>query len=150
MTIAEVVGPVMVPLAYGIAVTATLLMLWHVRGSYATSPNAVPIGIRWDGRPRRLGSKRWLLLAPAIMALLMVVVGVLAIVAPGREDQRPVLALVFIVIAECAWLVAWSTDRQVELARKQTFRISPGRTLRAALPLLATVVALAVVVLRAP
>jgi hypothetical protein len=119
-----------------------------VRGRYASSPNRVPIGVRWDGRPRRLASKRWLWVAPAIMVVLVSVVGVLAIIAPPREDQRPLLALIFIVFAECAWLVAWSTDRQIELARKQTFRIPPARTFRAILPLLATIVVLIAVALR--
>jgi hypothetical protein len=46
---------------------------------------------------------------------------------------------VFLILAEVAWYVGWALDRQIEMARKMTFRIAPARMLRVALPLLATI-----------
>ena len=44
----------------------------------------------------------------------------------------------FVVLAEVAWLAAWTFDRHVELARKMTYRIAPARILRACLPVILT------------
>lgn len=139
MTIADVVGPVLLPISLVIAFVATVLMLLHVARRYPTSPKNVPLGLRFDGRPRSLVPKIALWLAPVVLTLVVVFVGVMLVAAPVPEEQRTATALVFIIFAECAALVAWSTDRQIELARKQTFRIAPARTLLVAFPLLATV-----------
>ena len=95
--------------------------------------------MRIDGRPRRLGSRRWLWLAPGALLVVMSVLGVTVIRKPPTEDTRTTIALVFFIVAELAWFVAWTTDRQIELARGMTFRIPPSRTLRVLAPILATV-----------
>lgn len=139
MTTEEILGPVILPVSLAIAFVATALMLLHVARRYPTSPKNVPLSLRFDGRPRRLVPKLVLWLAPIVLTLAVAFVGVMLVAAPVPDDQRTATALVFIIFAECAALVAWSTDRQIELARKQTFRIAPARTLLVTLPLLATV-----------
>ena len=47
-----------------------------------------------------------------------------------------------LAIAEVAWFAGWTIDRQIELARKMTYRIAPSRMLRALLPLIATAIAI--------
>ena len=149
MTIEEVVGPIALPVSLAIAATAIVLMLLHVARRYPISPKRVPLSLRFDGRPRGLVPKIALWLAPAVLTLLVAFVGARLLAAPVPEDQRTATALVFIIFAECAALVAWSTDRQIELARKQTFRIAPSRTLLVALPLLATIAILIVITVHA-
>lgn len=149
MTIEEVVGPIALPVSLAIAAIAIVLMLLHVARRYPESPKHVPLSLRFDGRPRGLVPKIALWLAPVVLTLVVVFVGVRLLTAPVPDDQRPATALVFIIFAECAALVAWSTDRQIELARKQTFRIAPSRTLLVALPLLATVAILIAITVHA-
>jgi hypothetical protein len=140
MTIDEVLPPVMIPLAIGVAVIATALMLVHLARLYPTVPKRVPMRIREDGRPSsRMIGKAVLWLAPAILAVLLVVLVVLAVVSPPPDNERVVIALVFVILAEVAWYVSWAIDRQIEMARKMTYRIAPGRMLRVMLPLLATI-----------
>ncbi len=148
MTLDEVVGPVLVPVAYGIAVIAVLLLFWHVRRRYPSAPKRVPLGLRIDGRPRKSAAKRWLWLGPAVMAAIVAGLGVFLFTAPPGVDERTTIALVFVVIAEVAWFVAWTTDRQLELARGMTYRIPPMRTLRAFFPILVTTVVTLVLALR--
>jgi hypothetical protein len=148
MTIDEVLGPFMLPVACGLAVIAILLFAWHVARRYPSAPKNVPLTVRFDGRPGRVGPKRWLWLPPVIIAA---VVGVLSAVlprAPGAAEHRTMLALVFLTIAEVAWFGAWQTDRQIELARKMTYRIAPLRTLRVFFPILVTIVVTVVVAVR--
>lgn len=150
MTIDEVVGPVMLPLAFAVAVLTALWMLQHVARQYPAAPKRIPWRIELDGRPssRQVG-KRFLWLAPAIVAAMIAVLGAVQFAAPPpvEEPVRPLLALTFVICAELAYFVAWVTDRQIELARKMTYRVSPARTWRAVLPiLLTTAVTLAVAV----
>ena len=148
MTIGEAVDPVMLPVACGIAVVAILLFFWHVARRYPAAPKNVPLSLRIDGRPARMAPKRWLWLPPVIMAAVTVLLGVLLLRVPATEQQRPMMALVFLIIAEVAWFGAWQTDRQIELARKMTYRIAPVRTLRAFFPILVTIVVAVVVAVR--
>ena len=144
---------VIVPIAYGIAVAATLLLLRHVARRYPSAPARVPLHIGYDGRPwKRWGPKAALWLAPGILAVVVVVLGAALLRDPPQggdiESLHLVLALVFVTIAEVAWLAAWLTDRQIELARKMTYRIAPVRILRMMLPLIGTIVATLVVAVR--
>ena len=148
MTIGEVLDPVMLPIAFGFAIVCVLGLVWHVARRYPSAPKQVPAGIRYDGRPGRLRPKALLWLAPVILAFCLGVTGVVLLAAPPRPDQRVLLTLVLLAIAEVTWFAAWSTDRQIELARKMTYRIAPSRILRALLPLLATIVAIVFVIAR--
>jgi glycerol uptake facilitator-like aquaporin len=140
MTFGEVVLPVIVQLAYGVAVAAVQLMLWYVRRRYPTAPKRNPLRLRFDGRPsERTGPRRWLWAAPIALALIMIVLTGFLFAAPPAPDQRVPIALVFVIMAEIAWFTGWTTDRQIELARGMTYRIAPARTLRAFLPILATI-----------
>lgn len=145
LTIDEVVARMVLPVAYGIAVAATLLLVRHLARRYPSVPARIPMSIRLDGRPsKRTIGRAWLWLSPLAMgAVLALLAGVLA-VHPPTPDQRAGVAVVFIAVAETAWLVAWIFDRHIELARKMTYRIAPARMFRACLPvILTTVVAVA-------
>ena len=142
MTFDEVLDPVVMPIAFAIAVLSVLWLLWHVARRYPPAPKRVPTGIRFDGRPGRLGAKRTLWFAPIVIALTLAATGVALLRYPARSDQHLLLALVVLLIAELAWFGAWTIDRQIELARKMTYRVAPSRTLRALLPLIATVIAI--------
>ena len=83
--------------------------------------------------------KRILWVAPAILVAVLLLLGLGLRTAPPRDDQTVVMVLVMVMIAELAWLVAWSVDRQIEIARKMTVRIAPVRLLRVTLPLLVTI-----------
>jgi hypothetical protein len=140
---------VILPIAYALAVAATLLLIRHVARTYPSIPKRVALNIRFDGRPSaRTGPKRLLWIGPLVLAAVVVVLGaLLALDPPAREPQLP-LAMAFIIIAEVAWFVAWGYDRQIEIARKMTYRISPLRMLRAFSPILASVVIVLVLALR--
>jgi hypothetical protein len=58
---------------------------------------------------------------------------------PPPGDAIVTTALVFLTIAEIAWLMAWVTDRQIELARGMTYRVAPARLFRALTPILVTI-----------
>ena len=148
MTIGEAVDPVMLPVACALAVIAILYFFWHVGRRYPSAPKIVPLQLRIDGRPGRLGRKRWLWLPPAIMAAVTALIGVILLRVPAATEPRAVLALVFLAIAETAVFGAWQTDRQIELARKMTYRVAPVRTLRAMLPILVTTVVAIVLAVR--
>jgi hypothetical protein len=148
MTIGEALDPIMLPVAFGFAFVSVLWLIWHVARRYPAAPKRVPTGIGYDGRPGRLGAKAFLWAAPAIIALALGATGIGLLVTPIKPDQHVVLTLVIVAIAEVAWFAGWSTDRQIELARKMTYRIAPSRILRALLPLLVTIVAIVFVAAR--
>lgn len=140
MTIDEVLPPVMIPVAIGVAAIATLLMIVHLARLYPTVPKRVPWRIREDGRPsQRTTGKVVLWLAPIVLAAVLVLLVVLSVVSPPSDNRRAVIALTFVILAEAAWYVSWISDRQIEMARKMTYRIAPGRMLRAMLPVLLTI-----------
>ena len=131
----------MLPLAFALAVIAALWMVQHLVRQYPSVPKRIPARIEIDGRPsKRLVGKWFVWLAPAILAASIVVlaVAVLFVKPPPDETTRPILALSFLICAEIAYFVTWLTDRQIEIARKMTYRIAPVRTLRAALPIIVT------------
>jgi hypothetical protein len=142
VTFDEVLDPVAMPIAFAVAVLSVLWLLWHVTRRYPLAPKRVPTGIRFDGRPARLGAKRTLWLAPVVIAITLAATGAALLAYPPRSDQHLLLALVMLLIAELAWFSAWTIDRQIELARKMTYRVAPSRTLRALLPMIATVIAI--------
>lgn len=148
MTIEDVVGPLLLPVSVALALFAQLALFWHAFRAIPSAPKRVPIGLRFDGRPRRPGSRRLLWVAP--VALLVVTAILCTFVArhPPPEDTRATIALTFFIIAEVAWFIAWTIDRQIELARGMTFRVPPARTLRVFAPILATIVMTLVLALR--
>jgi len=140
MTIDEVLQPVMLPVACGFAIFSVFFFFWHVARRMPGAPKKVPLSLRFDGRPGRVGSKRWLWLPPAVIAAVTAFLAFVLPRTPGAADERTAIALVFLTIAEVAWFGAWQTDRQIELARKMTYRIPPLRTLRVFFPILVTIV----------
>ena len=148
MTIGEAIDPVMLPVACALAVVAILFFFWHVGRRYPSAPKIVPLGLRIDGRPGRPGRKRWLWLPPAILAAVTALLSFVLLRVPAATEPRAVIALVFLSFAEVAVFGAWQTDRQIELARKMTYRIAPLRTLRAFFPILVTIVVTIVVAIR--
>jgi len=148
VTFDEVLDPVVMPVAFAIAVLSVLWLVWHVARRYPAAPKRVPGRVRYDGRPGRLREKRTLWLAPVVIAVALGVSGAALLKYPARPDQHLVLALAMLAIAEVAWFAGWTIDRQIELARKMTYRIAPSRTLRALLPLIATVIAIVFIAAR--
>ena len=138
MTIGEVVDPVILPVACGLAVVAILFFFWHVRRRYPSAPKVVPLQLRVDGRPGQWRSKRWLWLPPWIMTIVTALLSAIVLRVPAAMGARTVIALAFLTIAEVALFGMWQTDRQIELARKMTYRVAPARTLRALFPILVT------------
>ena len=138
----------MLPASIGIAIVALLLLVLHVARRYPSAPKRVPLGLNIDGRPRSLAPKIVLWLLPALLAAAVSIFAVTTLLDAARDDHRTISTLLFITLAEVAGLGAWSTDRQIELARKQTFRIAPSRTLLVVLPLLATVALLIFIAIR--
>jgi hypothetical protein len=126
-------------LGVAIAVLQSGLLASHLLRAYPTIPKRVPLGLRFDGRPRTLGPKALLWLAPGILFAVIAVSLALFVVEPRAEEKDVTLLLVFLVMAEVAWLLQWTIDRQIELARGMTFRIAPMRLLLIVLPLLATI-----------
>ena len=141
MTFGEVLDPFALPVAVAAAALSALWLIWHVARQYAAAPKRVPMRIRVDGRPGRLASKAVLWLAPVAIAAVIVAFGLLLVTAPPRPEQRTLVALAMLALAEAAWFAGWSADRQIEMARKMTYRVAPSRLLRAMLPILVTVVA---------
>jgi len=148
MTFGEVADPVILPVACCLAFVATLFFFWHVARRYPAAPKLVPLRLRIDGRPGPSAPKRWLWLPPAMMAVVTAVLSVVLFRAPVATEQRTVVALVFLTIAEVALFGMWQTDRQIELARKMTYRVAPVRTLRALLPIFVTAIVTVVVAVR--
>jgi hypothetical protein len=140
MTI-EDVGPVVLPAAIGIAIAAIAGLFWYVARRYPTAPKRIPTGIRIDGRPGRLGTRRRLWVAPCMLLAIIAIVGSLSMaLRPIPDEGRATVALVFLIIAQVAWFVAWTMDRQIELARGMTHRVAPARMLRVFFPIAATIV----------
>jgi len=130
---------VLLPIAYGVAVVAVALLLLHVARRFGNAPARVPLNIAYDGRPYAYGPRAVLWLAPAIVAAIVAILGVEFSLHPPPPAQQPTLTLVFVVLTEIAWLVGWLVDRQIELARKMSFRIAPARMLLVMLPLFGTI-----------
>jgi len=126
---------------YVIAVLATLLLIRHVARLWPNAPPRIPLQIGLDGRPRWLAPRGFVWLAPAIVAAVVIVLGFAVAATPPDGTSAPALFLVFLTIAEVCGLVGWTTGLQVQLGRNQTYRIAPIRLLRAAVPILLTVLA---------
>ena len=150
MTIGEVFDPMMVPIAFGLAIAATLMLVFRVWRRYPLVPARVPMRIRIDGRPsKRSVPKIALWTAPVILAAVLGLLGAAFFgFARPAEDVHVLIALVFLILAECAWYSGWLIDRQIEVARKMTYRVAPSRIFRAALPILLSVVVVLAVAVR--
>lgn len=150
MTIDEVAGPVMLPLAYALAAIAALWMVQHLARCYPSVPKRIPARIHIDGRPsKQLVGKWFVWFAPSVVVAAIAALGVMVFfVKPPDEPTRPIVALAFLICAELVYFITWMTDRQIEIARKMTYRISPARTLRAALPVLLTAAVVIVIAAR--
>jgi len=122
-----------------IAVAQIAFLALRRRRRYPAIPKRIPIGLGFDGRPRPAASKAWLLLAPAMLAAVVAIVVAAMVLDPVPEEKHLTMLFVFLVLAELAWLLEWTTDRQVELARGMTHRIAPSRMLLVMLPILATI-----------
>jgi hypothetical protein len=114
-------------IAFGIAVVATLLLALHVWRRFPTMPARIPLSIQIDGRPGQPYPRAFVWLVPAIFAVVVAGVGAGLLGNPPTPSDRPVLALVLLQIALIAYLMAWVVDRLIELGRHQTYRIAPGR-----------------------
>lgn len=139
MTIEDALGPLLLPVAIAVAIVAVVALCWHVARRYPSAPKRVPSGLRVDGRPRRLVSRRWLWAAPCILVAVTALVTSLAALHPPPPESVMTIALAFVAIAEVAGLTAWTIDRQIEFGRKMTYRIAPARLLRVSAPLLLTI-----------
>ena len=129
---------------------ATLLLIRHVARRYPSAPKRVPLRIRIDGRPsKRYGPRAVLWLPPGVLVATLVVLGIALRLDPPAERVQLLLALVFLTITEVAWYTGWIIDRQIELARKISYRVAPARTLRASFPIILTVAVTLVLAVRA-
>ena len=140
----------MIPIAFAIAAIAALWMVQHVARRYPSVPKKIPARILVDGRPsKELVGKWFVWFAPSVLVAAIAAFGVLVfVVKPPDESARAIVALAFLVCAEAVYFVTWLTDRQIEIARKMTYRIAPARTFRAALPVLLTTAVLVFVAAR--
>lgn len=136
-------------IAYAVAVAAVLALGQYVFRRYPRAPKRVPMRIRIDGRPGPLAGRRILWLPPAVLMAVVTIFGALLAFDPPRDDLRAALAVVFVIVAEVAWFVAWTTDRQIELGRGMTYRIAPTRLLVAFSPIALSVVAALVLAIEA-
>ena len=122
-----------------IAIAQVVALCVHLVRRYPAIPKRVPIGLRFDGRPRTPAAKSWLWAGPIVIALAIAGLALLtALDRTGRESGTMML-FIFLAVAESAWFVQWTIDRQIELARDMTHRIAPSRLLLTLLPILATV-----------
>jgi hypothetical protein len=135
--------------AYALAFGSTAFLVWHLARRYPSAPHRIALQIGIDGRPTGPTAGKWILwLAPAVLIVVVPLLGMQLVVAPKPADATLGMALVQIVIAEVAWILVWSTDRQIELARDASARIVPAQFLRVVLPLLATIALTLVVAMR--
>jgi hypothetical protein len=134
-------------LADALALAAGIAACWRLARRFKSLPPRVPLRLRFDGRPRAVGPKAGLFLAPGATLFVVVVLTIALLVHRPPEYQRPALALAFVILAEIAWFAAWSSERQIEIARGMTVRIAPQRMVAIAFPIAATIViALAVII----
>lgn len=118
---------VLIGIAFGIAVVATLLLALHVWRRFPTMPARIPLHIGIDGRPGPPYPRAWVWVGPGIFAFIVVSFGVNLLTYPVAPPDRPILALVLLQIALLAYFMAWLIDRLIELGRRQTYRVAPGR-----------------------
>ncbi|HYZ14966.1 MAG TPA: hypothetical protein VE591_01145 [Candidatus Acidoferrum sp.] len=118
---------VLLGVAFGIAVVATVLLALHVWRRFPTMPARIPLHIGFDGRPGPPYPRAFVWLVPAIFTVVVAAFGVNVLGSPPAPADRPVLALVLFQLALVAYLMAWVVDRLIELGRHQTYRIAPGR-----------------------
>jgi hypothetical protein len=136
-------------IAYGVAAGTTLLLARHVARRYPSAPKRLPAKIGIDGRPSPQTVPRAILwIFPAILAVVLAILAAALAADPVPAAKQPLVVLVFVTIVEVAWLMAWLVDRQIEIARKMTYRVAPGRLFGACAPLLATVAAILVLAFR--
>ncbi len=138
-----------VAFSYALALGATAFVVWHLAQRYAGAPARIPLQIGFDGRPSRVTAGKWILwAAPAVLVVVVPYLGIAMLRTPLPDAAARVIILVHLTIVDIAWLVAWSIDRQIELARDATARIAPRRLLRVISPLLVLVAVTLVVAAR--
>ena len=121
-----------------IAVVQVAVLFVHLARRYGAIPKRLPLGLRFDGRPRAPGAKAWLWVAPAVLAAVVAGLCVRTALEPGARYEGPTDLLAFLVLAESAWLVQWTIDRQIEIARGMTYRVAPQRLLLVVAPVVVT------------
>lgn len=139
MTIEDAMGPLLLPVAIAVAIVAVAALCRHVARRYPSAPKRLPGGVGIDGRPGRQVARGWLWVPPSVLVAVTTLLCVVFVRRPPPADSVVPIALVFIVIAEVAWLLIWTTDRQIEFARGMIFRVAPARLLRVIAPLLVTI-----------
>ncbi len=136
--------------SYAVAVLSVVLLAVHVRRRYPSSPERLPAQMGIDGRPSGRTIGKWFLWLPvAIIAAVVAVLGFALLAGePGTHaaaEHPAVLPLVHLTIAYIAWLVAWTTDRQIAVARDPAIRYARIGVLSRVLPLLLLIAAMFVV-----
>ena len=86
--------------------------------------------------------------AAGVLVATLVVLGIALRLDPPAERVQLLLALVFLTITEVAWYTGWIIDRQIELARKISYRVAPARTLRASFAIILTIAVTLVLAVR--
>ncbi len=132
-------SPLIIAIAAAFALCTQLWVLLRLARRFASIPARVPLRLRLDGRPRATGSKRGLWIAPLTTLTVTVVLGAAVLAHPPPYWQDVIVALAFLICAEVGWFIAWTIDRQVEIARGMTVRIAPRRIVALAFPLVATI-----------
>lgn len=125
--------------AYGVAVAAWLVLAVRTARRYSAIPPRFPISTDMAGNPVLWGPRAVAWLVPGILAALIAMLGLGLTHRPPPTGERVVLTLVMLVVAEIAPLMMWNLDRQIEVARGERARIEPRDSLRAAAPILASV-----------
>jgi hypothetical protein len=132
-------SPLVVWVAAACALASQLWFIARLARRYARIPVRVPLRLRLDGRPRAAGSKAGLWIAPIALFVVTLGLAIVLVRRPPPNWDDVLIALAFLICAEVGWFVAWTTDRQVEVARGMTVRIAPKRIVALASPLAVTV-----------
>jgi hypothetical protein len=132
-------SPLVVWVAAACAHATQLWFIARLARRYARIPVRVPLRLRLDGRPRAAGSKAGLWIAPIALFVATLGLAVVLLRRPPPNWDDLLIALAFLICAEAGWFIAWTTDRQIEVARGMTVRIAPQRIVALASPLAVTV-----------
>lgn len=132
-------------IAYGVAIAAWAVLAVRTAQRYPTIPPRFPVSTDLGGNPTMWGPRAAAWLVPAVLAALIVMLGVAFTRTAPKHGEQLVRALVMLVVAEIAPLMMWNLERQIEVARGERPRIPTRASLRAAAPVLVSVVVVAAV-----
>ena len=132
-------------IAYGVSIAAWAVLAARTAQRYPSIPPRFPVSTDLGGNPTMWGPRAAAWLVPAVLAGLIVMLGFAFTRTAPKHGEQIVLALVMLVVAEIAPLMMWNLDRQIEVARGERPRIPTGESLRAAAPILASIVVVAAV-----